>query len=91
MAGHLLVVGGGGIVGRGALAAFEDSADWRLTTLSRRPPDFASRAAHVALDLTEKVACRAAVERSLGDVSHVIFTAVHELPDRVGSCRGTEA
>jgi len=87
---RLLVVGGSGIVGRGALAVYEHAAEWDLVTLSRRPPDFDTRATHVSLDLTDAAACRSAVERSLGDVSHVIFTAVHELPDLIPGWRSSD-
>ena len=87
---RLLVVGGSGIVGRGALAAFEQDATWQLATLSRRPPDFETRARHVSLDLTDAEACRAAAEGALGGVSHVIFTAAHELPDLIPGWRSAD-
>ncbi|MEM7100949.1 MAG: NAD-dependent epimerase/dehydratase family protein [Pseudomonadota bacterium] len=80
MSGHVLVAGASGLVGTAACLSFA-RAGWQVTALSRSFPDLCDHPsiAHQSLDLQNADACRAA-SRSLGNVTHVIYTAVYELP-----------
>ena len=77
---EVLVAGASGLVGTGVLESFLD-ADWRAVTVSRRVPEpVTSRPyRHLGVDLRDKAACAAAC-RDLGNVTHVVFTALHEVP-----------
>lgn len=72
---HVLVVGATGVVGRAAVEHFEGLGSWRVTMVSRRPPLFATAAQHIPLDLTDRLACEAALG-SLGGVTHLVYTAL---------------
>ena len=76
----VLVVGASGLVGTAAAHAFLD-AGWRVITSSRRKPELLEGRdyEHLPLDLQDPNACRAAALQ-LGEVSHVVYTAVFELP-----------
>jgi nucleoside-diphosphate-sugar epimerase len=80
MTHKILIVGALGAVGRCALEHFETLEDWEVVGMSRRKPDFATKARWIAADLRD----RAEVERCLADlqgVTHVAYTAVWEKPD----------
>jgi nucleoside-diphosphate-sugar epimerase len=76
----VLVVGASGLVGSAAASAFLD-AGWNVVAASRRRPELLEgrRYRHLPLDLQDQAACRAATA-DLADVTHVVYTAVHELP-----------
>jgi len=76
----VLIVGASGLVGSAAARAFLD-AGWSVVAASRRRPELLEgrRFEHLALDLTDADACRAAV-RGLGHITHIVYTAVYELP-----------
>ncbi len=80
MTGTVLIAGASGLVGTAAAIEFA-KAGWRVIALSRRVPELLEGlpVTHVALDLTDADACRAAAA-SLRDVTHVVYTAVYELP-----------
>lgn len=78
---HVLVAGGAGVVGSAAVEAFS-KAGWRVTAICRRPPPDLPGVAHLALDLTDRAACAAAIGR-LADVTHAVYAALHELPGLV--------
>jgi nucleoside-diphosphate-sugar epimerase len=80
MSRTVLIAGASGLVGSAAAIAFAD-AGWNVVAASRRPPELLEGRAyrHIALDLTDADACAAAA-RTLGDVTHVVYTAVFELP-----------
>jgi nucleoside-diphosphate-sugar epimerase len=81
----VLVAGATGLVGYAALKHFSASPDTRVIALSRRrPADFAGR--HLALDLTDVAACETAAG-TLGDVTHVVYAALFELPGLVEGWR----
>ena len=83
MTGTVLIVGASGLVGTAAAIEFAD-AGWQVIALSRRRPELLEGRAyrHLALDLTDAAACRAAAA-TLTEVTHVIYTAVFELPGLV--------
>jgi nucleoside-diphosphate-sugar epimerase len=79
----VLIVGASGLVGTAAAIAFLD-AGWDVVAASRRRPELLEgrRYRHLPLDLQDAAACRAAAV-GLCDVTHVVYTAVHELPGLV--------
>jgi nucleoside-diphosphate-sugar epimerase len=76
----VLVVGASGLVGTAAAIAFLD-AGWNVVAASRRRPELLEGRPyrHLALDLRDPAACRAAAP-GLAEVTHVVYTAVFELP-----------
>ena len=80
MSGRVLIAGASGLVGTAALNAFA-AAGWDVVAASRRKPAFAEsdRYEHIGLDLQDAAAC-AAIAARLTDVTHVVYTAVYELP-----------
>lgn len=83
MTGTVLIVGASGLVGTAAALEFA-RAGWQVVAASRRRPELLDGIdyRHLALDLQDAEACRAAAA-TLGDVTHVIYTAVFELPGLV--------
>ena len=75
----VLIVGASGVIGAAAVEHFAALPDWRVIGLSRRRPDVAAGVdyRHLAVDLTDAVACAAASE-GLGDVTHVVYAALFE-------------
>jgi len=83
MKGTVLVAGASGLVGTAAVDSFlADGYD--VIALSRRRPEVDSKRSftHSALDLRDTAACRDAAE-GFGAVTHVVYTAVFELPGLV--------
>ncbi len=80
MTGTVLVVGASGLVGTAAAHSFLD-AGWEVVAASRREPELLAGRdyRHIALDLQDTAACRQAAS-SLANVTHVVYTAVYELP-----------
>ena len=83
MKGTVLIAGASGLVGAAAVEAFLE-AGYDVVALSRRKPEIDSKKpfTHLALDLRDAAACREAA-RGFGDVTHVVYTAVFELPGLV--------
>ena len=78
--GHVLLVGATGVVGRAAVETFNAVGGWKVTAVSRRRPDYPLGAAeHLSLDLTDRASCEAALA-PLVDVTHVVFSALFEMP-----------
>ena len=84
----VLIAGATGVVGHAALEHFTAAGDWNVIAVSRRQPElpegFTGR--HVALDLGDAAACRAAVE-GLPPVSHLVYAALYEKPGLVRGWR----
>ncbi len=80
MTGTVLIAGASGLVGTAAAIEFAQ-AGWQVIALSRRVPELLESLPirHLALDLTDTEACRAAAA-SLSEVTHVVYTAVYEMP-----------
>jgi len=77
MRNKALVVGGLGVVGRAVVEHLTRLPDWEVAALSRRAPDFDTGARFLSLDITDRAACKR-VLGSLGDVTHVVYAALHE-------------
>ena len=80
MAKTILIAGASGLVGTAAALEFLD-AGWNVVALSRRRPEFLEGRVypHLPLDLQDAGACAEAAA-GLKDVTHVLYTAVFELP-----------
>ena len=78
--GTVLIVGASGLVGTATAHSFLDQ-DWQVITASRRKPELLAErnCRHVSLDLQNADACQQVVQ-SLREVTHVVYTAVYELP-----------
>jgi nucleoside-diphosphate-sugar epimerase len=82
----MLVVGATGVIGESALQRFASAPCWRAIAVSRRAPEAKGDYRHLALDLTDADACRAA-GKALSEVTHVIYAAVSETPGLVSGWR----
>ncbi len=88
----ILIAGATGVVGHTALEYFAASGEWEAIAVSRRKPDCIDPFEHIAVDLTDEARCRD-VFGGRADVSHVVYTALHEKqwkgpwpePDPVGA------
>ena len=83
---RVLLVGGLGLVGRGLLDELEDDPAYEVVAISRRAPDFETRATFVSLDLTDRDQCRRGLA-SLGEFTHLVYTALHERPALIAGWR----
>lgn len=79
--GHIVVTGASGLVGRAAMEHFA-RAGYKVSAISRRAPFDCYGARHIPVDLADEAACRNALS-SLGDVTQIVFAALHEEPDLV--------
>ena len=79
----VLIVGASGLVGTGAANSFA-RAGWQVIAASRRRPDLLTHenVEFLALDLQDADACAVAC-RDLKGITHVVYTAVYELPGLV--------
>jgi nucleoside-diphosphate-sugar epimerase len=68
------------------LDKLEHDPDWDIIALSRRKPDFPTRAKFLALDLGDKSTV-AAVKDHLRTVTHLFYTAVQQTPSQAESVR----
>lgn len=75
---RIIVAGAVGVIGRGVLAHFEDQ-DVELIALSRRKPDFPTRAQHLPVDLTDRDSCEKWLAQ-VPDATHLVFAAYQEKP-----------
>lgn len=74
-----VVVGALGVIGRKLVAHLEALGDWEIVGLSRRAPDFDSKATFISVDLLD----RADAEAKLGgldDVTHIFYAAFQARP-----------
>lgn len=74
-----LVAGALGVAGRAMVHELEARADWDILALSRRAPQFASRARFIPVDLTDAEACADALADRT-DITHVYFAAYTPRP-----------
>lgn len=86
MTKHVLVAGASGLVGTAAMLAFAAMPDCRVTAVSRRAPLETGRARFVSLDLADARATQELMQ-SLGDVTHLVYAALHEEPGLIAGWR----
>ncbi|MEP4379600.1 MAG: SDR family oxidoreductase [Alphaproteobacteria bacterium] len=85
-----LIAGALGVTGRALVEHLEDKPDWDIVALSRRAPDFPTRATFLSVDLTDAADCRAKLAAHR-EITHVFYTAYSqqatvaaEIPVNVG-------
>ena len=84
----VVVFGALGLVGRSVIDVLESRADWQIVGVSRRQPDYPSRARFVSLDLMDEDACRRTFSGAeFADVTHVVYAALYEKPELVSGWR----
>jgi len=85
-----LILGASGVVGNAALHKFLDMG-WDVVAASRRKPYVRSDRPfqHLALDLTDPVACDAAAGE-LRDITHVVYAALYEQPGLIAGWNDPE-
>jgi nucleoside-diphosphate-sugar epimerase len=76
----IVVAGAVGVIGRAVLAHLDQQPNVNVIALSRRAPDFPTRARHVSVDLLDEQACAAAAQQ-FSQVSHIVFAAYQEKLD----------
>ena len=67
-----LIVGGMGVTGRAVLHELEPDPDWDIVALSRRSPDFDTRAQFISVDLLDDEDAQINLS-SLTDVTHLFY------------------
>ncbi len=78
--GKALVVGATGVVGRYLLMHLLQTGAWDVVALSRRRPDVAGDYVHLAVDLTDRAACRAGLWAD-NDLTHLFYAAYLDRTD----------
>ena len=84
----VLVAGATGLVGAACVKHFAE-AGCRVIALSRRRPDEVHGARWLPADLEDAAAC-AALAPELGEVTHLVYAALHERPGLVAGWREDE-
>jgi len=69
-----LIVGGLGLVGRGLVDHLLAAGDWEVVAVSRRKPDFQTRARYVSADALDLEDCRLKL-RDVGGITHLFYAA----------------
>lgn len=77
----ILVAGAVGVIGRAILEHYEQKKDVRVIGLSRRRPEFKTRAEHISVDLLDK-ADTASKLGTVDGTTHIVYAAYKELPTR---------
>jgi nucleoside-diphosphate-sugar epimerase len=70
-----LVIGGLGVIGRRLVQHLSDLPDWDTVAVSRRAPDFESRAKFISADLLDRADAKAKLG-GLDDVTHIFYAAL---------------
>ena len=76
-----LVLGGLGVIGRNLVRHLTELDDWDVIAVSRREPDFETRADYRAIDLLDESVCLRELG-ALDDLTHVFFAAYQAQPTR---------
>jgi len=74
-----VVVGALGVIGRYIVEHLLELGDWEVVGLSRRAPDFDSKARYISVDLLDREAAHEALS-GLSDVTHIFYCAFQPRP-----------
>lgn len=74
-----VVVGGLGVIGRNLVNHLSRDEDWELVGLSRRTPDFETRARFISVDLLDRGQCEGKLS-VLTDATHIFYAAFQARP-----------
>ncbi|MER5171270.1 SDR family oxidoreductase [Thioclava sp. GXIMD2076] len=77
---HAIVAGGLGVIGRNLVTYLADTLGWRVTAISRRSPDFDTKATYVSADLLDETAAARALAEA-GPFTHAFYAAYQEHDD----------
>ena len=72
---NAVVVGGLGIIGRHTIAALEADGGWSITSLSRRKPNFRTKAKAIQVDILDKAEAKAKLSK-LTNTTHIFYSAL---------------
>ncbi len=86
---QVLVAGASGLVGYAAMKHFAQRGDCDVIAVSRRRPAATFGARHIGVDLADR-AMAAEAFSGLRNVTHVVFAALHEMPNLVSGWREAE-
>ncbi len=67
-----LVIGGLGVIGRRLVEELCSNEAWEVVAVSRRSPDFETRARYLSIDLLDRAAAEKGLA-GLGDVTHIFY------------------
>lgn len=73
----VVIAGAVGVIGRGVLAHYESKQGVDVIAVSRRAPDFPTRASHLAIDLNDRESCERMFAQASG-ATHLVFCAYQE-------------
>lgn len=73
----VVVAGAVGVIGRGVLAHYEAEEDVEIIAISRRAPDFPTRAHHLAMDLEDPESSERMFAQASG-ATHLVYCAYQE-------------
>lgn len=87
----VLVLGASGVVGSAAITAFAAAGGWEIVGASRRKPPFVDDSSYqfVPIDLLDAEGVSAAIG-SLTGVTHVVYSALYELPGLIAGWQDEE-
>ncbi len=68
-----VILGGTGMVGANMAQLLDREGDWDVTIVSRRAPEFDTRARHVTCDMSDPEDCRRQLG-TLGNATHIFWT-----------------
>lgn len=74
-----VVVGGLGVIGRKLVEHLLGIGGWRVVALSRRQPDFATKAEFISVDLLDRADAEAKLS-GLADATHIFYAAFQARP-----------
>lgn len=74
-----VIVGALGVIGRNLVRHLEDDPDWEVIGLSRRAPDFETKAEFISVDLLDRADAEAKLS-GITDATHVFYTAFQARP-----------
>ena len=85
----VLIAGASGVVGQAAAAHFAALGGWRVIAVSRRAPRLPAKLGveHLPVALADGAACARALAGVAGEVTHVVYAALHEKPGLVKGWR----
>jgi nucleoside-diphosphate-sugar epimerase len=73
----VVIAGAVGVIGRGVLAHYETNEATQVIAVSRRAPDFPTRARHLAIDLGDRESSERMFAQA-SDATHLVFCAYQE-------------
>ncbi|MFB9125820.1 SDR family oxidoreductase [Paraburkholderia dipogonis] len=73
----VVVAGAVGIIGRAVISHFDQVPNAKVIAVSRRKPDYPTKAEHIPVDLLDAESCRALLANR-NDITHIVHAAYQE-------------